>query len=487
MPPARHRSTATKTSCTKYMDERIVEFTGVLRRNGVRVALSECVDAFRALDLTGVHEAALFRGALRATLIKRSTDLKVFEELFDLFFLGLGQAVRESDRRLLAQMGWSPEQLQEFLEQVRDLLEGWQGELSSLARALLSGDMGRVEKILREAAAAEGDLGALADSLRMTAFSRVALRLGLGTLEKELEEFQARLGGQGMDEETQERISRYIDQRLRDLSRMVRDLLRQELRKGGLVDPERGGPDALLHKSFVYYTEEDIRKMNEVVVRLAQRFKNRLSVRRKRARKGRFDVKDTLRKNLQYGGVPFEIQLAKRRRERPQVVILCDISDSVLNASRFMLQFVYSLQELYSKVRSFIFVSDLGEVTRLFEENEIQQAVEMALRGEVINVYTHSNFGRAFEIFYREYVSAVTGKTTFLIIGDGRNNYNRPNEWVLREVQRKAKQIIWLNPESRLTWGFGDSEMPRYMPYCDVAEECRNIQQLYKVIDRIVP
>jgi uncharacterized protein with von Willebrand factor type A (vWA) domain len=156
-----------------------------------------------------------------------------------------------------------------------------------------------------------------------------------------------------------------------------------------------------------------------------------------------------------------------------------------LNASRFMLQFVYSIQDLYTKVRSFVFVSDIGEVTRLFEEHELGQAVEMALRGDVIDVYSHSNFGRAFELFHRNHISAVTGKTTFVIIGDGRNNYNRANEWVIREIRQKAKQLIWLNPESRLTWGYGDSEMPRYAPYCDLVEECRNIEQLYKVIDRI--
>jgi uncharacterized protein with von Willebrand factor type A (vWA) domain len=167
------------------------------------------------------------------------------------------------------------------------------------------------------------------------------------------------------------------------------------------------------------------------------------------------------------------------------VVVLCDISDSVLNASRFMLQFVYSVQDLYSKVRSFVFVSDIGEVTRLFEENELHRAIEMSLRGDVIDVYSHSNFGRAFELFHRDHWAAVTPKTTFLIIGDGRNNYNRASEWVLKEIRQKAKQLIWLNPESRMTWGYGDSEMPRYAPHCDVVEECRNIQQLYQVIDRI--
>jgi uncharacterized protein with von Willebrand factor type A (vWA) domain len=225
--------------------------------------------------------------------------------------------------------------------------------------------------------------------------------------------------------------------------------------------------------------------MKEAVTGLARRFKNLLSSRRSRAAQGRFDVKRSLRKNLQHGGVPFHIELQRRRREKPEVIILCDISDSVLNAARFMLQFVYSMQDLYTKVRSFVFVSELGEVTHLFSENPIDRAIDMAFKGHVINVYTHSNFGRSFKIFYDRHLSAVTSKTTFLILGDGRNNYNLPNDWVLKEIQRKAKRLIWLNPESRLTWGLGDSEMPRYMSHCDVVEECRNIQQLSRIIDEM--
>jgi uncharacterized protein with von Willebrand factor type A (vWA) domain len=158
----------------------------------------------------------------------------------------------------------------------------------------------------------------------------------------------------------------------------------------------------------------------------------------------------------------------------------------VRNVSRFMLQFVYSVQDLYARVRSFIFVADLGEVTRLFEDNEIHSAIDLSLRGHIINIYAHSDFGRAFRSFHREYLASINKRTTVIVLGDARNNYNLPHEWVLREVRQRAKQVIWLNPESRLTWGFGDSEMDRYAPYCDLVEECRNLNQLYRVIDKLV-
>ena len=468
------------------MEERIIEFANVLRRNGVRVSLSENMDVFRALERLGIEDQQLFRDALRTTLVKRVGDIQPFEELFDFFFLGLGQAIDALDRRMMEELGLSPEQYQRMLEHIQQLLRQMEGDLSELTKALLTANRAELERLFREAARQELDSGGL-DGFRFTPYMRLGARLELERVQNEIERFKGLLQTLGENGDDLKNIMRYLDERLRDLNRLLREAIQQEQRKQGHEPRDSSARSSLADKSFAFYSEDDIRRMNDAVTRLAQRLKNRLSVRRKKAARGRFDVKKTLRKNLQYGGVPFEIMLDRRKKTKPQVMVLCDISDSVLNASRFMLQFVYSIQDLYAKVRSFVFVSDIGEVTKLFEENEIHRAVEGALKGDVIDVFSHSNFGRAFELFHKNYLSAVDSKTTVLIIGDGRNNYNRPNDWVLREIQRKAKQLIWLNPESRMTWGVGDSEMPRYAPHCDVAEECRSINQLYKIVDLIAP
>ena len=111
---------------------------------------------------------------------------------------------------------------------------------------------------------------------------------------------------------------------------------------------------------------------------------------------------------------------------------------------------------------------------------------DQALTGNIINVFAHSDFGRAFKAFHRDFLGAVNKKTTVIVLGDARNNYNLPHDWVLKDIQERAKQVIWLNPENRMTWGFGDSEMDRYAPYCTLVQECRNLKQLYDVIDRLV-
>ncbi len=466
------------------MDTKIVAFAGLLRQNGIRVSLSETMEAFRALSLVGMDDRETVRAALRTAVVKRGVDVPSFERLFDLYFSGMSETIREVTGATQAAMDLDPEQFQDFLEELERLLEEKGIDVSELAKALLRADDGTLERLLREAAE-RGQLGNIEHGFQEGRFTHaVAGALGLGDVGAELERLREQL--EGASPQMAQRLERYFDRRLRDLQDLLRSMVRQELDRHDVNRQDRQGLQTLAEKSFFYLTEEEIRRMQEAVTKLAHRLRNVVAIRRKRARRGRFDSSETLRHNLQYGGVPFRIVFDKKRKERPQVMVLCDVSDSVRNVSRFMQQFVYALQDLYSKVRSFIFVADLGEVTQIFQDREITQALDAALQGNLINIYAHSDFGRAFRSFHREYLGAVSKRTTVIVLGDARNNYNLPHEWVLRDVQQRAKQVIWLNPENRMTWGFGDSEMDRYAPYCTIVEECRNLNQLYRVIDRMV-
>jgi uncharacterized protein with von Willebrand factor type A (vWA) domain len=466
------------------MDEKLVEFSNLLRQNGLRLSLTESMDMLRALDVVGLRERDAVRAALRTTMVKRTVDVPTFETLFDLFFSGLADAIKEITQATSGALELSDAEFQKLLEDLQRMLEEAGIELSSLARALLTADTGTLERLLR-AAAQRAQLDGIEHGFQEGRFAHaVAQSLGLGALAAEISQLKEQLAA--VVPGAARRLDAYLDRRLQDLTEMVRRMIRGELQRQDVTRGEQQRLQALSEKSFYYLSEDEIRRMQEAVTRLARRLRNVVSVRRKRARRGKFDSNDTLRKNLQYGGVPFRIVFDRRRKDKPQVMVLCDVSDSVRNVSRFMLQFVYSLQDLYSKVRSFIFVADVGEITRLFQERDINDAIETALHGDLINVYAHSDFGRAFKAFHRDFLPAVNKRTTVIILGDGRNNYNLPHEWVLRDVQQRAKQVVWLNPENRMTWGFGDSEMDRYAPYCTLVEECRNLNQLYHVIDRLV-
>jgi hypothetical protein len=462
------------------MQERLVEFSNLLRQNGLRVSLAEGMDTMRALARVGLADRETVRATLRTTMVKRGVDLPTYERLFDLFFSGLSDAIKELTAATEAALGLDAPAFQHLLEDLARLLEEAGIEVSPLARALLSADAGRLERLLREAAE-RARLGDIQHGFQEGRFAHaIAAALGLADLAREIAQLKEQLRERGG-----RRIEEFLDRRLQDLADMIKAMVRSELVRQDVTRQDQR-LQSLAEKSFYYLSEEEIRRMQEAVTRLAQRLRNVISIRRRRAKRGKFDSSATLRRNLQYGGVPFRIVYEHRRKDKPQVMVLCDVSDSVRNVSRFMLQFVYSLQDLYSKVRSFIFVSEVGEVTRLFEEREINDAIEAALHGDLINVYAHSDFGRAFRAFHRDYLPAVNKRTTVIILGDARNNYNLPHDWVLRDVRERAKQVIWLNPENRMTWGFGDSEMDRYAVHCSLVEECRNLNQLYRVIDRLV-
>jgi uncharacterized protein len=467
------------------MDEKIITFVGLLRQNGVRVSVAESMETFRALDLVGIGARQPVKDVLRATLVKRAVDVPTFDSLFDLYFSGLGEIVKQSEQSAREALDLDAAEYQQLLEELAKFLKEQGIEPSELTDALLRQDTARLERLLREAAERAG-VQRIERAFQEGQYAQgMQQAMGVADVARELQAISEALGAGDPDPRRQQ-MSRFVDRRLQELQEMIRRLVRGELEQRDVGQRDAARMQALSEKSFYYLSEDEIRRMKEAVTKLAERLKNVLAVKRRTARKGKFDVKDTLRKNLQYGGVPFKIRFDRRKRIKPQVVVLCDVSDSVRNVSRFMLQFVYSLQDLYSKVRSFIFVSDIGEITRLFEENEIHQAIDQAIRGNVINVYAHSDFGRAFRMFHRDHLAAITRHTTVIVLGDARNNYNLPHEWALKEIRQRAKQLIWLNPENRMTWGFGDSEMDRYLPYCDVVEECRNLNQLYRVVDRMV-
>ncbi|TMA70381.1 MAG: VWA domain-containing protein [Deltaproteobacteria bacterium] len=464
------------------MNEKLLEFSNLLRRNGLRVSLAENMDSFRALSVVGLGDRETVRATLRASMVKRTIDIPAFEQLFALFFSGLADAIAEATAATRGALGLDDPDFQRLLEELERLLRERGIELSPLARALLAADGGRLERLLREAGE-RARVGDIQQGFQEGRFAHaVAGALGLGALARELERLKAELEGSA----DAGRLAEYLDRRLQDLNDMIKAMVRGELERQDVGRRDHERLAALADKSFFYLTEEEIRRMQEAVQKLAQRLRNVISIRRRRARRGKFDPSGTLRRNLQYGGVPFRIVWDHRKKEKPQVMVLCDVSDSVRNVSRFMLQFVYSLQDLYSKVRSFVFVAEVGEITRLFEDQDINQAIETALRGDVINVYAHSDFGRAFKAFHRDHIAAVNKRTTVIVLGDARNNYNLPHDWVLKEIRQRAKQLIWLNPENRMTWGFGDSEMDHYAPHCTLVEECRNLGQLYRVIDRLV-
>jgi uncharacterized protein len=461
------------------MDERLEDFAGLLRQNGLRISPAEVADAAQAAVLVGMADRGAFRGALRATLVKRGQDATVFDRLFELYFTGAQDLVEGLQGSLLDAL--EREKLDELeLEEIARML----AQMSPLSQALLSGRTDQLARILRKATLSL-DFRGLQSPLQRGFYARRLLQsAGATQAEKELQQFLQTLRERGLDPRQLELASRRVSQTLQALEEAARRVADREQKAR---DPESRGEKSLLHRSIASLTPDEVQRMRSVVRRLAERLKARLSRRRKVRRRGRLSVRRTLRKNLSTGGEPYKLVFRARRPERPEIVVLCDVSDSVRNVSRLMLQFVYTLQELYSRVRSFVFVSDIGEVTHLFKKTDVSTAVDLATAGRVINLSANSNYGHALKLFRDTWLGSITRRTTLIVIGDGRTNYNPPNAWVLGEMKQKCRRLIWLCPEEQHSWGFGDSEMPLFARHCHRVESVRSLDDLARVASELMP
>jgi uncharacterized protein with von Willebrand factor type A (vWA) domain len=471
------------------MQHKIIEFTNLLRKSGIRVSVAEAIDAFNALDELSLGDREVFRDALRSSMVKRGDEIATYDELFDLYWSGFYDNLKNAFGDMEGDLGEMGIDLEQLLAQLAEMMENMDGDLDlgELAKAMLTQDLSQLENMIRQAAEQAGT-DRIENMLQVGFFSRrTTEQLGMEGAGQELEALMERMRAQGMGDEAIAQMQELIRKLMETVRRNVRNFTERELQQQNHNYMEKFRREMLTEKSFYHLTEDEILRMREVVTRLAQRIKNILSVRKKRLKRGKLDLHQTLRRNMARGGIPFEVVYKTRRKDRPKLVIMCDVSSSVANVSRFMLQFMYSLQEAFTKIRCYVFVAELGEVTDVFHDADISGAVEKALDGgDVINVYTRSNFGFAFHEFWKNHLSAIDNKTTVIILGDARNNYNDARAWCVRDIQNKAKNLVWLNPESPSAWGFGDSVMDRYLPYCDVVEECRNLRQLSKVVDQIV-
>src|SRR5712671_2962740 len=461
------------------MDQRILEFIGDLRRAEMRISPSEALDALTASTEIGLEDRETFKSALATTLVKESRDLVTFNRIFDLYFLDL-QALGEGLKKAL---GPEDPKIQEMLDR---LISEAGMEMDELTELLLSGEGSDMEMAIRQEGQGTG-LERLMYFLQVGYFSRrIYDKFDWEAIERDLSRIMQLLEAKGMDPGMLARIRNYRDLRLEAFRRMIRQHVERELERRAYRAGERLTREVLTDKPLFALSPDEIAQMKAVVARLARKIKDALALRQRQEDKGRIDSRRTIRKSLQYGGIPMEVMLRRRHREKPKLVTIADVSDSVRNASRFMLQLVWSLQECFSRVRSYVFVSEIAEVTQAFSSLPVERAIEWALKGAPVDFHCRSDFGYAFNRFVRTELDRLDRRTTVMILGDARNNYNDPQAWALRMIRERVRGIIWLNPEGQWGWGIGDSVMPLYSPHCNFVRECRTIAQLGEAVDSLV-
>lgn len=458
------------------MDDRVIQFVRGLRAAGVRVSLSESIDALQAVDTLGVQNKEIFRGSLRATLVKDVEHIHLFDELFPLYFGSGGPALQNAAEDL------SPDEQ----EMLKAALEALSGRMQALMDWLTSGD-GPTKEELEELARQAGVQWADNPQEGRWVTRRMLQKMGFQKLEEQLQQLVQTLREKGMSQEAIEKLLGVVEANREALEEQVAQQIGRQIAEERANRPRDLHGSDLMNKPFSSLSEEEANILRIEVQRLVTQLRSRAALRRKRGKKGRFDPKGTIRANQRYGGVALELKF-KKKKLKPSLVLICDMSRSMLSVAEFMLRLTYELQDQVAKTRSFGFYSDMEEISIVLVGNRPAEAVDKVLD----NFYNRSprhyatDLGESLNTFFKKWLDSIDGRTTVVVLGDGRNNYNPPRFDLMKQLQRRARNLIWFNPEYPGQWGTGDSDMLEYAPICDSVHVVRNLAQLAAAVDKMM-
>lgn len=456
------------------MEERIVRFISALRAGGVRVSLAESADAVLAIDQMGIKNRDAFRLCLKSTLIKKASDMPIFDELFPLFFgtstippfLNISNDLTPDEARSIA------EALRQFKEQLRDMLE-----------RLLNGD-----------SLQPGELDQLSEmiglnqtnDLRFQALmaQRMEKALKFREVQEAIQELMDLLAEMGINRERIDQLTKLMRANQQSLQEQIRQYTNNRIAQNMSQSRPEEGLNGLFERPFNALSDKDLDRLRKEVQRLASLLRTRIALRQKKAKSGQLDAKATIRANLKHGSVPIDIR-HKDRTLKPRLVIFCDISTSMRPCSELMLSLIYSMQDQINKTHAFAFIDHLEFISPDLNSKDVRGAVATVLRRMPPGHY-NTDLGLSLENFFDQFLDKLDNRSTLIVVGDGRNNYNDPRLDIFGNLSHRSRRTVWLNPEPPTLWGSGDSDMLRYASYCDSILQVSNLSELTTAVDRLL-
>ncbi|MDD2734064.1 MAG: VWA domain-containing protein [Desulfuromonadaceae bacterium] len=419
------------------MERIIAGFVAALRESGIRVSPGESLDAVQALALCGMDARRSSRQLLRLTLVKNVNDIAVFNEVFNRYFSRFHYVDPESDVPALMDAAIIDMEGGEFtyLNQQQGDDHDDHGPLLKLDSEISPEDLAEL-KSLTEIDPDDTDGTEIVMQMK---------------------------GYRGKAKKPPRSTRRY-----------TQNPLVIELNKSDSVG--RG----------VTFSPEEQAAMQDVVSRMMLRLRKDMKRMKNNQNRGKLHVIKTIQKNYRHDMVPFQVALRRKRREKPRLVVLCDVSFSVSHASRFMLLLLHTLHNQLLDVRSFIYNRDISEITDMLANMPVNDLMETIDTGDIVDLDENSSFGQVFLKFKKQYLENLRGRPAFIILGDARNNYGDANDFVLDEIREKARYMLWLTPEDRDSWSRGDCLMDLYGSYCDRVEVVKTVDELSLFVEDLL-
>jgi len=466
--------------------DELLTFIKFLRSSDLPISPADTLDAVHVASLLGYEDRASLKQGLAAVLAKSLREQTLFDTAFETFFsqpdpLRQGNDATSDSMHPMDEPspadnptgdsanGGGQSALEELAASdanIASLLE------NPLVRTLASGDDGALALAIEQAATS-----AKVEDIRLFTQRGQYIRKILDALGEQV------LRDAAIELENQQPAAFNEVQTMREALRgRARDKVERAYMIHAAGDTEDFLDQALAEVKLANINPHQMARMRKLIDRMARKLASRHGRKRRRTRRGQLNVPATLRGAAATDGVPFEPRWRRTERRKPQVMAICDVSGSVATYAKFLLMFLYAVQDVLPRTRSFAFSSALGEVTEWFKTLPVEEAV---------NSVNHryggaTDYARAFTDFSELALNDINRATTVIILGDARNNDTDPRLDILAEIKGRCRRLIWLNPESRGAWGSGDSEMLRVIRHCHIAQECNNLKQLERIVDKLL-
>ena len=452
----------------------IADFIRVLRAADVRVSPAEAIDAADVIGAVGFDDRDILKYALSQCLAKTEPEKRAFDTCFDSYFTlpDMAQAPQpETDPETEDDAGQKTDGVEDETGGGREATP--EGE-NSLAQMIEQNNQAGLQAALADAAAASGLDDARLFTQQGMFTRRILDAMGLEALDATISQMRAEgndarrqqleSGRAQVFEEVSEFVERQIAMRTKNAGRLLREEALSRIRLGNL-------------------DKSDMKIMRELIRKLAKRLATRHARRRKKAHRGMLDVRRTMRRNMSNDGLLFNLHWKRIKVERPRLVVMCDVSGSVAAVSRFFLMFLYSLDEVMPRTRSFVFSNRAGEISDKMAAGDMDEVMMQALRDYGGG---STDYGMAMEDLAQAVLDEMDHRTTLLVLGDARSNFGDPGHLILKEMATRARRVIWLNPEPEASWNTGDSEMRRLGAYCSHVQVCNSVRDVERVLDNLL-
>ncbi len=452
------------------VERTITDFVRALRSADVNVSTAETLDAVNTLRLVGYGDKGRMKLALKSVLAKTESEKLSYDRLFDLFFS------RDMDRLDSGNSSSSDEEAGETDESSAGAEAQSSQDLMELSQ---SGDESQIAVAL-EKAAADANVQDIRFSTQVSFYAQKMLKsMGVERMEKALLK--------ALQEHTPEADAQAEEMMAarKDMTFRAREYVQRQFDVFGAGATQQFREEFLAEKRINEMDRSDMERMKPLVQKLAKRLASKHSRRRKKKNRGQLDIRKTLRSNAGRDGVPFDVHWRQKKKDRPKIVLVCDVSGSVARFVRFLLLFLYCMRDAVPDLYTYAFSARLKDVGEHLDinldgfENAMQIIMSEAGWGS-------TDYGQALSDLKVNHWSVIDRRTTVIVLGDGRSNHGDPRLDLFEELAGRCKRVVWLNPEGRSLWGTGDSEMLRYAPHCSVVSQMSTLKNLEKSIDEIL-